>query len=293
MRPADFLILVVVAAIWGAAYPLLRVSSPQFGPVALVVVRLAIASIVLLPFVKWTPTSLRHWRKLLVLGLINTAVPFALFAYATLTITGGLASVINATTPMFGALVAYFWLHERLDALRVAGIAIGFCGVLYIVGGEIGTHAEDSLLGVIAAVVGAAMYGVAANYTKRQLGALNARLVAAGNVVAALLLMAPFAWVSWPAVPPSATAWWAVIALGLFCTALAYLLFFRLLSRVSASQAITVTFLIPVFGILWGALFLHEPVTMGLLISAAVVLVGVALATGLVGRRGKDPASIS
>ncbi len=282
-----------MAAIWGAAYPLLRVSSPQFGPVALVVVRLAIASLVLLPFVKWTPSSLQHWRKLLVLGLINTAVPFALFAYATLTITGGLASVINATTPMFGALVAYFWLHERLDALRVAGIAIGFGGVLYIVGGEIGTHAEDSLLGVLAAVVGAAMYGVAANFTKRQLGALNARLVAAGNVVAALLLMAPFAWMSWPAAPPSATAWWAVIALGLFCTALAYLLFFRLLSRVSASQAITVTFLIPVFGILWGALFLDEPVTAGLLVSAVVVLVGVALATGLVTRRRKSPASIS
>ena len=116
MGPADFLILVVVAAVWGAAYPLLRVGSPEFGPVALVVVRLVIASVVLLPFARWTPQVLRQWRKLLVLGLINTAIPFALFAYATLKITGGLAAVINATTPMFGALVAYFWLHERLDA---------------------------------------------------------------------------------------------------------------------------------------------------------------------------------
>lgn len=282
MSPADFGILIVVAAVWGAAYPLLRVGSPEFGPIALVVVRLAIASLVLLPFARWSPSALRHWRKLLLLGLVNTAVPFALFAYATLKITGGLASVINATTPMFGALVAYFWLGERLSTLRILGIAIGFAGVLYIVGGEVGTHAEDALPGVIAALLGSAMYGIAANYTKKQLGTLDARMVAAGNVLAAFLIMLPFAWISWPSTAPSASAWWAVLALGLFCTALAYLLFFRLLSRVSASQAITVTFLIPVFGILWGALFLHEPVTLGLLVSAGVVLIGVALATGLV-----------
>ncbi|MCB1625413.1 MAG: DMT family transporter [Pseudomonadales bacterium] len=282
MRTADFLLLIVVAAIWGGAYPLLRVGSPEFGPVALVVVRLAIASVVLLPLARWRPSVLLQWRKLLLLGLINTALPFALFAYATLHITGGLASVINATTPMFGAVVAYFWLGERLGPMRVLGIAIGFAGVLFIVGGEIGTSTDDSLIGVIAALLGSAMYGIAANYTKRQLGTLDTKVIAAGNVVAAFLIMAPFTWFTWPAKSPSTSAWWAVVALGLFCTALAYLLFFRLLSRVSASQAITVTFLIPIFGILWGALFLDEPITRVLLVSAGVVLVGVALATGLV-----------
>ena len=169
------------------------------------------------------------------------------------------------------------------------GIAIGFCGVLFIVGGEVGAHTDDSLLGVAAALVGAALYGIAANYTKRQMAQMDTKVLAAGNVISALIVMAPFAWYTWPATPPSMSAWWAVIALGLFCTAFAYVLFFRLLSRVSASQAITVTFLIPVFGILWGALFLQEPVTPALLASAGVVLVGVALATGLVRRRASLP----
>lgn len=287
MKPADFAALVLLGAIWGGAFPLLRVASPEFGPVALVAVRVAVGAIVLLPYARWSPDILRHWRKLLVLGLLNTAIPFVLFSFATLSVTGGLASLLNATTPMFGALIAYLWLRERLDAARIAGIVIGMAGVAVIVRGEIGARSDGALLGVIAGLAGAALYGLAASYGKRQLATLAPPVVAAGSVLGSSVSLLPLAIWQWPAQPPSARAWLAAIALGLLCTALAYVLYFRLLARIRASQAVTVTFLIPVFGVTWGVLLLDEPVTGALLVGGAIVLLGTALATGLLGTQAR------
>jgi drug/metabolite transporter (DMT)-like permease len=289
MRLSHFIVLVLLGAMWGAAFPLLRFASPEFGPVPLVAVRLLVATLVLVPYARELREIVASWRKLFVLGLMNTTVPFALFSFATLSITAGLASLLNSTTPMFGALVAYLWLNERLDAWRVVGIALGFIGVAFIVRGEIGGHADDALPGVLAGLAGAALYGVAASYGKRQLATIAPPVLAAGSVLGALLAVVPFAVVTWPAEPPSAKAWLAVIVLGLLSTAAAYVIYFRLLQHIKASQAVTVTFWIPVFGILWGALFLDEPVTAALLQSAGLVLLGTALATGVLRPPARAP----
>lgn len=282
MKPRDIVDMLLVSAIWGGAFPLLRVATPAFGPVPLVGARLAIAAAVLLAVTGLGPALRSRAGVLLLLGVINTAVPFALFSYATLSITAGMASLLNATTPMFGALVAYFWLGERLTLLRTLGILIGFAGVGTLVWGQIGAHAEGALAGILAGLVGAAMYGLSANFTRRLLLQIDPLTAAAGNVLGAAIVTLPFAALQWPAESPGPGAWAAVATLAIVSTALAYLLYFRLMRTVGVSKAITVTFLIPVFGIVWGAIFLGEPVTPSLVAGCAVVLFGTGLATGFI-----------
>lgn len=282
MRPRDLAGFVLLGAIWGGAFPLMRIATPAFGPVPLVTVRVGVATIVLVALAGGFGGLRRGARSLFVLGLVNTAVPFALFSYATLSVTAGLASLLNATTPMFGALVAHLWLGERLTRLRLTGILLGFVGVAAIVWDSVGARADGAALGVAAGLAGALCYGIAASYARRHLESLDALTVAAGSVCGAAVALLPLAILQWPAQTPGPGAWAAAVALGLGCTALAYLIYFRLLGRIGASRALTVTFLIPLFGILWGAIFLDEPVTVALLLGGTLVLAGTSLATGLV-----------
>jgi drug/metabolite transporter (DMT)-like permease len=209
-------------------------------------------------------------------------------------LSAGVTSVINATTPLWGALVAYLWLGDRLSRLRVAGLAIGFAGVLALVWDQMFVHDASAhasaitpmttALAALAALAATLCYGIAASYTKRHLMGVDSLTVATGTMSAATLVLAPFALVAWPAGPVSLTAWGAVLGLGVACTGVAYRLFFHLIAVVGPARAITVTFVIPIFGILWGALFLAERVSVGMVAACAVVLVGTALATGVVKR---------
>lgn len=284
MRTRDVTDMLLLGAIWGGAFVLLRIASPVFGATPLAGVRIAVALLVLLFF-------LRNWQALrerplplFALGVINTAVPFSLFAYATLSVTSGLAALLNATTPMFGALFAWAWLGERLTLRRVAGIVIAFGGVAWLVRGAIGALGVSVVPGVIAALVGAACYGFGASFTRRYLGGVDPPAVATGSVFGAALAIAPFSVATWPGAPISGQAWFAAALLGVLCTAVAYLLYYRLLRNVGAGRAVAVAFLFPPFGILWGAVVLHEPVTLSLLAGCAVVLAGTALSVGLADR---------
>jgi drug/metabolite transporter (DMT)-like permease len=287
VRLRDSTDMLLLGAIWGGAFPLLRIASPVFGPVALITVRLVIAAVAMLLILRSLAALRRNAGRLMWLGILNSAVPFTLYSYALLSISAGLGSLLNATVPIFGALLSYFWLGERPALSRVLGIVIAVGGITAIVWDSIAARGEAAALGVGAGLLGAALYALAAIYAKRQLASLDNQTVAAGSLCGAALVMLPAGAYAWPARTPTLGAWIAAAALGVVCSALAYLIYFRLLRNVGAARAVTVSFLIPVFGIFWGAVFLHEPVTLGLLANCAVVLAGTALASGVVelGRR--------
>lgn len=289
MRPRDLAELVALAALWGASFLFMRVAAAEFGPVALAAARVVGASALLLPLLAWRGESAalrRHWRPLLVVGIANSALPFVAFSYAALTLNAGLSAIFNATTPLMGALVAAVWLRQRLDGSRAVGMAIGFAGVLWLAWDKAGLRAdggEDAAAAVLACLAATLCYGWSANYTKQRLGGVPPMAVAAGSQLAAAALLAPPALWQWPAQPPGATAWMAVVALALLSTGVAYVLFFRLIAHAGATQALSVTYLIPAFAVLWGALFLGETLTAPMLGGCAVILLGTALTTGLIG----------
>ncbi|POS08383.1 EamA family transporter [Burkholderia gladioli] len=292
-------LLILLAAFWGASFLFIRVGVADFGVAPLMVLRVGFGALFLLVLALTrngaaglARTLRRHAWPLLVCGLLNSAAPFCLFAFAELTLQAGITSVINATAPLWAAVVAYLWLGERLSMPRVFGLVVGFAGVLLLVGNQVlapegstgGASAGATALAAAAALGATLLYGIAANYTKRKLSGVDPLINATGTMTGAALLLLPFALATWPAAPASAQAWGAVIALGILCTGVAYLIFFYLIAHVGPSRTITVTFVIPIFGILWGALFLGETVAPIMLAGCAVVLLGTALATGAIRR---------
>lgn len=287
MKRRDIIDLVLLAALWGASFLFQRIAVPAFGALPLAAVRIAVAALVLLPLLAWRgglADIRRRPGSFLMLGAVNTAVPFVLFAWAVLTITAGVAAILNATAPMFAALVAWVWLRERPGALQALGLVIGFGGVLWLVSARAGLDVEGARGPIVAGLVACLCYGMAGNYARKSFADVSPLAMATGSQIAATLLLLPFAIWMWPAVLPGARDWAAALVLGVFCTGLAYLLFFRLLTRVGAARAMTVTFLIPAFAMLWGALFLGERVTVTMLAGCAVILLGTALASGLIKR---------
>ncbi|CAJ3800834.1 DMT family permease [Burkholderia pseudomallei] len=267
MNLKNALLLIVLAALWGASFLFIRVGVAEFGVAPLMALRVGIGALFLvaLMLTRYAPRELiallrQHARPLFVVGLLNSAAPFCLFAFAELTLSAGVTSVINATTPLWGALVAYLWLKDSLSLPRALGLVIGFAGVLTLVWDQVfSPHGANPASPATAALAAAAALG-------------------------ATILLLPFALATWPAAPVSAHAWGSVLALGIACTGVAYFIFFHLIAHIGPARAITVTFVIPVFGILWGALFLGERVSFAMLEGCVIVLLGTALATGAIRR---------
>ena len=288
MTPRDLLDLTLLAALWGGSFLFMRYAVPDFGVVPLIWLRVALASVCLLPLLlmKGQLGALRERAgAVAVMGLFNSGLPFLLIAWATLSITAGLASIMNAMTPVFTALIGALWLGDRLDGRRSLGLLLGLAGVALLAADKADFRPGGSGWAIVAMLLATACYGFAANHTRRYLQGVPALVNATGTqLVSALVLLPPALW-SWPERMPGLGPWLAALVLGVACSALAYLLFFRLIARVGASRAVTVTFLVPVFGTLWGALFLGEPVTASMLAGGAVVLLGTGLATGVIGGR--------
>ncbi|MET3602710.1 drug/metabolite transporter (DMT)-like permease [Sphaerotilus sulfidivorans] len=286
MKPRDLLDLTLLAALWGGSFLFMRYAVPDFGVVPLIWLRVALASICLLPLLlmKGQLGALRERAgAVAVMGLFNSGLPFLLIAWATLSITAGLASIMNAMTPVCTAVIGAIWLGDRLDGRRSLGLLLGLAGVALLAADKADFRPGGSGWAIVAMLLATACYGFAANHTRRYLQGVPALVNATGTqLVSALVLLPPALW-SWPERMPGLGPWLAALVLGVACSALAYLLFFRLIARVGASRAVTVTFLVPVFGTLWGALFLGEPVTASMLAGGAVVLLGTGLATGVIG----------
>ena len=279
---------VLLAAIWGASFLFMRLGTVEFGPLPTAALRVLVAAAFLLPLL-WlrglVPQLRRHWKGVFAIGVLNSGIPFVCFSFALLSITTGLSAILNATVPLFGALIAWFWLKDRPTSSRVLGLAIGFAGVAALAWDKASFKPDASGVApgwaVLAVLLACVCYGVAANATKRHLGGLPPLVTATGSQVGATLALAlPALWF-WPAHTPSLQAWLSILALGVLCTGIAYVLYFRLIEHAGPARALAVTFVLPVFAVFYGALFLGESVTGWMLACGAVIVCGTALSTGL------------
>lgn len=286
MKTRDVIELLLLAAIWGSSFLFMRVASPEFGPIPLVEIRVAIAAIFLVIVLAWRSGRgglrglLGKTVPMTFLGAVNSALPFSLFSYATLYVTAGFAAVVNASSPLFGALVAYLWFREGLSRPRILGLGIGFLGVVVLVWGNISFRGDGNGWAVVAALSASLAYGICANYTKRHLRGVDPIVTASGSQIAATVVLLPLAIRYWPATTPSFMSWVSAIALGIMCTGVAYIFYFRLLEHVGPTRALAVTYLIPLFGMIWGLVFLGEGITRNMIAGCAVILLGTALTTG-------------
>jgi drug/metabolite transporter (DMT)-like permease len=285
---------VLLAAIWGSSFLFMRLGTVEFGALPTAAVRVAIASVFLLPLLAWRgqmPLLREHWKKIFVIGVLNSGIPFLCFSFALLAITTGLSAILNATVPLFGALIAWWWLKDRPAASRILGLAIGFAGVALLAWDKASFKPDASGIApawaVLACLVATLCYGIAGNAAKVYLSGLPSLVTATGSQLGAVAALAiPAIW-TWPAHMPSLQAWLALVAVGVLCTGIAYILYFRLIEEAGPARALAVTFVVPVFAVIYGALFLREPVTGWMLFCGAVIVCGTALSTGLL-RFGKD-----
>ena len=295
MRARDLMILVCLGVLWGVSFIFIRVAAPEFGPIALMAVRVVLATIVLIPLLVsrgGVAEVVTYWRPILLIGLLHYALPFCLFAYAMLALTGGFAAIINASSPLFAGAVAWIWLGERLAAARIAGLVTGFAGVVILVWNEATVDIATAGPAIGAAVLASFCYGLAAVLAKRQLAGVSPTTVSAGSMLAASVALLPLAIWHWPSAMPSTSAWIMAALLGIACTAIAFVLYFRLIANVGPTKAITVTFLIPVFAVMFGVVLLEEPLSVSMVAGGAVILLGIAMSTGLLAWSPKRHAGV-
>ncbi|SDV48444.1 DMT family transporter [Chitinasiproducens palmae] len=275
--------LLFLASIWGASFLFLKVGASAFGPIALICLRVGVAAALLLPVMARPALRqqfIRHLGPLALVGLTNSALPFLLFAYGALQLGAGTESILNATTPMFTALVAWLWLKAPVTRAQGAGMAIGLVGVAALVAGRPEGQAAASPWAYLLPLGATLCYGVAANVAARRLRGVDAKVVTFGCMFFATVMLLPLLPFAWPAATPSLPAWGAALLLGALCTGFGYILYFRLLAQAGAPFAASVTFVVPIFGMIWGRLFLDEPITVAMLAACAVILLGTALTSG-------------
>ena len=283
MRPRVVASLVYCGAAFGGAFLFMRLAAPEMPPLIVAFGRVTIAALILLPFAgRRQLGALRaHWRDYAVVGFFMAAAPFALFAYAERSLTAGLGSIINATTPLWTAIILAAWVHQAPTPRRIAAIVLGFAGVGIIVGLEGLQLAPDALIGVVAATVGAASYGIALTYIRQRMRPQPPIQLALGQLIAASIMLAPLAAFAIGDAVPSTESVVALAGIAIFSTAIAWPILFSLNRDVGPMATSTVTFLNPVFGSLWGALFLAEVISPTFLLGALLVFASLALIFGI------------
>ncbi|MEH6419504.1 DMT family transporter [Pseudomonas sp. CGJS7] len=269
--------LTILGAIWGSSFLFMRVAAKDFGAVPLVEMRLGLGALILLPFLWKARESFKGaiWAKLALIGLINSAIPFILFAWAAQRAPAGIGAITNSMAVLFTALVGFLFFGEKIGAQRAVALLAGFAGVVVLASGK--TAGASIGWAVAAGCAAAFLYGVGANLVRRQLTGLPAAAVAAATLGTSALLIAPFAIAQWPAHAIPAKSWFSASMLGVVCTGIAFVMYYRLIQRIGAGRAVAVTYLVPLFGVAWGWMLLGEPLTLSMLIAAAMILGSVAL----------------
>jgi drug/metabolite transporter (DMT)-like permease len=282
MRHKDLGALMLLGALWGGSFLFIRVAVPALGPFVLMELRvgLAVLALTLYAVAVGRLSKLRaRWREFLIIGTVNTAIPFSLIAAAEINLTASLAAILNSTTVLFTALVAAAWMGDPLTVRKVVGVILGIAGVAVLLGWD-----PIELSGVVLLSVGAMLgaslsYALGAVYIKRTFKGIPPLSMSLGQLTGGAIILLPLAAASLPGERPSAAVTLSVLGLALLSTAVAYLLYFRLIENVGPTKTLTVTFLIPVFGLLFGVLLLGEPVGVGTLVGFGIILYSVALVT--------------
>jgi drug/metabolite transporter (DMT)-like permease len=281
MTLASLLRLITLSAIWGASFLLMRIGVPVLGPILLVESRVAVAALFLLlvgHFLKKTLNARKHWRHFLILGLFNSALPFLLFGMAAKTLSASLLTILNASAPLWGAVITAVWFRTGLTPKVTAGLALGIVGVAVLVGFDPSTLTPGAYGAIGLALAAAFSYSVATAYAKTAVK-VDPFANAHGSMWAATLMMSPALPFFAHSVTPSLWIVGLVLAMGIVCSGVAYLLYFRLVADIGPTPALTVTYLIPVFGVVFGHVFLDEPIGLASLLGACIVITGTALVT--------------
>jgi drug/metabolite transporter (DMT)-like permease len=282
--------LLLLSALWGGSFLFMRIAAPVLGPVLLIELRVLIAGVALLVYMLVTRSAFdlrARWKHYLVIGIINSAIPFTLIATAELYLTAGLAATLNATSPLFGAVVAAIWINEALTKKKVIGLALGLLGVSILVGWSPFPFSLTLAVSVAASLAAAACYGIGGVYTKVYMQGASSKAVATCSQLGAALVLLPLIFVAPSRHAPTPVVLLAVVALALLCTAVAYLLYFWLIEHAGPTRALTVTFLAPIFGVLWGTVLLSEPLSLSTFIGFGIILLGTGFVTGI--RLRKEP----
>jgi drug/metabolite transporter (DMT)-like permease len=277
MNPASILRLLALSAIWGSSFIFMRYLAPILGPVVTADMRVLIAGAALAGFfavTRFKPEWRENWKHFLVIGMVNSGIPFILYSFAALYLPASLEAILNSTAPLFGAVFSAIWLAERLTLRKIAGLALGIAGVALVssLGGF--ERSPMSWLALAACLLAPACYGLAGVYIRKRAASVRPMATAGGSQLAAGLVLLPLVFFFPPAGPVTLSVGALTACFALLCSAVAYILYYRLIADVGPTRALTVTFLIPVFAMVWGALFLGERITPSMIGGAAVILAG-------------------
>ncbi|OAT72118.1 DMT family transporter [Parageobacillus thermoglucosidasius] len=278
MNKKEIAALFLLAALWGASFLFMRIASPAIGPVLTIELRVLIAGIVLLLYVWMFKKSVElkaYWKQYLIVGALNAAIPFTLIAAATLHLPASVAAILNSTTPLFTALASRWLLHEPLYAKKWIGI--GIVGVFALVGWSPVPLSIQTVFSALLSILAAFSYGCGGVYAKKAFAGVSSLSLSIGQQLGAAAVLIPWVAFDIPKKQVSLLVMYSILGLAVFCTAIAYLFYFYLLANVGPTKTLSVTFLVPVFGVIWGMIFLHEKISTGMIGGLAIILISIFL----------------
>ena len=272
-------LLTCLGALWGSAFMFIKIGTPDFGPIALVNSRLIIASFIFLPILlrkKYLPLLKPIWKHALVISISNNVIPFTLFSYASLGANSNILAILNATTAFNTMIIAYLWLDEKVSTKQIFGLSLGFLGVLILVNPQ---SAEATLIASLSCLIASVFYSFSAVFIQKNAAKTNKLVLIGWSLVFSSIIMMPMSYFYLPTKLPSLEATLAVIWLGAISTGFAFLGWVRLIEKIGAVKTSTVAYFLPIFGIIWGNIFLDEIISTTIIVGCLVILVGIFLAT--------------
>lgn len=280
MKITDFMMLITLAAIWGASYLFFRVGAPVLGAIPFSTFRAVVAALALLGYLgvmRDLPNFRERWEQFLVIGLLNNVIPFILIATAVTRLNASLAAILNATTPLLTALIAAVWIKDPFGIRKVVGVLLGIIGVAVLTRLSPIEMTSERIVAVMLSLLASVSYGFAGVFARTRFKSVSPIHASVGQLCGSSLLLMPLLPFTFVPTPQAfeVNVVVSVLAISLICTSIAYLFYFRLIANIGATRALTVTFLVPFFSVAWSVLFLHEPLNVGMFIGLGVILFSV------------------